>query len=67
MTMIPYLKVDFKPNSILQNRLLRRGLHPFIYYELTLSLVNMESLTVILWLNPKVQKRVSSHSGTMTD
>jgi len=35
------LEVGFKPNSTLQNRLVRRELHPLIYCELTLSLVDM--------------------------
>jgi len=35
------LEVSFKPNSTLQNRLIRWGLHPLIYCELTLSLVDV--------------------------
>jgi len=34
------LEVSFKLNSIPQNRLIKRGLHPLIYYELILSLVD---------------------------
>jgi len=31
--------VDFKPNSTLQNQLLRWDLHPLIYYKFALSLI----------------------------
>jgi len=35
------LEVSLKPNSIPQNRLVRWGLHPLIYCELALSLVDV--------------------------
>jgi len=35
------LEVSFKLNSTPQNRLVRRGLHPIIYCELALSLVDV--------------------------
>ena len=37
--------MNFKPNSTLQNYLVYKGLHPLIYYKLTLSLVNIKFLT----------------------
>jgi len=41
-TMIMLWKVEFKPNSTPQNRLVRWELLSLIYCELTLSLVDME-------------------------
>lgn len=36
------LKMDFKPNSTLQNWLVTMRLYPLIYIELTLFLIDME-------------------------
>jgi len=42
MTIIPYKEVNFKSNSILQNRLVRWGLYSLLYCKLVLSLVYMD-------------------------
>ena len=41
--LIPYQEVDFKPNSTLQNQLVKWGLHPLINYRKASSLVNVGS------------------------
>jgi len=42
---VTMLEIDFKSNPTPQNRLVRWGLHPLIYCELTLSLVDVRLLT----------------------
>ena len=42
------LEVSFKSNLTSQNRLIRSKLHPLIYYELILSLVNVEHPTIFV-------------------